>query len=463
MHTWVRIGIIGVGLACTAPVLAAPGAKPAQTKPAKPVAVPKDAAGFLRAANAASDAGKLRDAVTLADQGLALSPTGKTREDLLTLKARALVSLSDIDGAIAVWTEYLEIASPGNRRSAEAIIANLRAMPTLTITVNPPGSTDIYIALFDPKAAGVFCTAAPTCTKRIAPGRYKVLAERAGFQNFEGTVAPKKGEPAKLDIALTEKPSTLAVRVAQPNAVITIDGQPFDAATPVGPGRHKLVVSLANHLEETRDIEAHEGKPIELDIALTPLVPVSLKPAGVAATLTLDGKPVALVNGALPVPAGEHQLVVSAPGYETQPLPIPAEHGGNFSIVHTFTAHAVVVRQSPWTTKRKIAAGLGVAGVGVAVVGAVLGSKSKSLDDDAYKLCPSPSEPCADAARANKLNDDARSKATQANIAFGVGGALVASGVVLFIIGGPAKQEEQRISVAPRLGSVNGVDVSVRF
>lgn len=73
-------------------------------------------------------------------------------------------------------------------------------------------------------------------------------------------------------------------------------------------------------------------------------------------------------------------------------------------------------------------AGAGAAGL---ITGIVLGSRAASLDDD-Y------SAEVLNAQRKQSLGDDAESAATWANVAYGVGGALLVGGVVLWLIDEPS-------------------------
>ena len=114
---------------------------------------------------------------------------------------------------------------------------------------------------------------------------------------------------------------------------------------------------------------------------------------------------------------------------------------------------------SRFTGRRKIA--LGVGGVGLLAVsaGIVLGVQSKHLDDDTYALCPSLSTPCSAAKEANDLNQRGRSRALEANIAYGVAGGAAIAAAVLWLTGAP----ESRVAITPQLGTVAGFDAAVRF
>jgi len=91
---------------------------------------------------------------------------------------------------------------------------------------------------------------------------------------------------------------------------------------------------------------------------------------------------------------------------------------------------------SRWTGKRKVALGLAIGGVVGLGAGTVFALQNQSYKDDAARLCPS--SPCANAEEANALADRASTRATLANISFGVGAGLVAGAVVLWFVGAPS-------------------------
>lgn len=199
--------------------------------------------------------------------------------------------------------------------------------------------------------------------------------------------------------------------------------------------------------------------------------------------VTRGGSPVdpALWNRAIPVDGGTYVVGGKAPGHEewSTTVEVPAELGKVSVDVPRFKEMAKLVTVTPpvgitpptppkdvvtpapsmFTTKRKIA--IGVAGVGVVAVGAavLLGIQAKGLQDDAYALCPDPKLPCPRGDDANDLMDRGRSKATAANVAYGVGAAAVIGAAVLWFVGAP-EHADARVSVSPR---ANGLDVMVRF
>jgi tetratricopeptide (TPR) repeat protein len=95
-----------------------------------------------------------------------------------------------------------------------------------------------------------------------------------------------------------------------------------------------------------------------------------------------------------------------------------------------------VTATSRWTGKRKLAVGLALGGVAALGAGTVFAVQNQGYKDDASKLCPS--SPCDKADQANALSDRAGTRATLANISFGVGAGLVAGAVVLWFVGAPS-------------------------
>jgi hypothetical protein len=114
---------------------------------------------------------------------------------------------------------------------------------------------------------------------------------------------------------------------------------------------------------------------------------------------------------------------------------------------------------STFTLRRKLALTAGV--ISVAAVGAGIGRglQATRREDDAYALCGSPYTPCPDAPAANHLVERAKSRALQANVAFGVAGVTAVAAAVLWFTGAP----QRRFAVSPRVGSLTGVDLAMRF
>ncbi|MGE5183642.1 MAG: hypothetical protein ACM31C_16335 [Acidobacteriota bacterium] len=102
---------------------------------------------------------------------------------------------------------------------------------------------------------------------------------------------------------------------------------------------------------------------------------------------------------------------------------------------------------SSFTSRRKVAVALVVAGVAAAGVGGYLASQAHDLEHQSDQLCPMVS--CTDA-KAVALNQDARDHALYANIGFVAGGAVVAGAIVLWLVGAPHPVRDD-VSIAPSL------------
>lgn len=261
-------------------------------------------------------------ALQLVDQGLALDSKDLP---LLQLRGTLLLKTRDYAGALVAYQAYIDAGARGaNKREAQKILSSLGPVKTTFIDLTANTDATIYL---DTKSAGPFCTA--PCNRPLLPGDYKVIAERAGFDRWTGRVAVAKGTTTKVAVALVEQPSAVSLRVTPEGAAVLVDGNSY-AGAPLTPGKHELVVSLAGHATSKREITAQQGKPVELDVALIPLIPVTITPA--EATLTLDGNPITVEAGGLAIPAGVHVVVAKLPGHHEAKLDIPAERVAGYKL-----------------------------------------------------------------------------------------------------------------------------------
>jgi len=216
---------------------------------------------------------------------------------------------------------------------------------------------------------------------------------------------------------------------------------------------------------------------------LTVLVPDESRVEGLVIKRNNKELDAALWNRAAPVDGGVYTITGHAPGHEEWSTTVEVANEGDKSSIEVprFKELRKLVDEtqggpvkgpvegeddtgpSMFTGKRKAA--LGVAGVGVVALaaGAVFGMQAKSLKNEAFDLCPDPNMACANAAEAQEKNDSGHSKATIANISFGIGGAAVIGAAVLWFTGAP-KATSERVGVHPTLApGYSGVDVLVRF
>jgi len=410
-------------------------------------------AKYKRAAQLANN-GAAEQALAVIDEGLAVAPKDLP---LLGLKGTVLLSLYDYAEAFATYQAYLDAGARGaNRREAKKIVDNLRAVQSTFLDVTVAnGPATVYL---DSTTHRPVCAAAPPCNKAVLPGQYKVIAEQSGFERWTGQITIVNGETAKLTVTLVEKPSLLTVRVAQAGARITVDDAVYDAPTTISAGAHRVAVSLAGHVTTRLQATAHKGKPVELDVALTPLVPVQLSPPGTR--LALDGKAITIEDGGIAIPPGPHILAASAKGFHDSRVEIPAARSDDYQITVALDAQTTL----RWlSTRRKLALAVSGVGVGAVASGVVLGLQSKRFDQDTYARCPSPSEPCPAAPEANDLNHRAHARALEADLAFGVAGSAAITAAVLWFTGAPESRVAIMPHLGPRTGGVAVLDLAVRF
>jgi tetratricopeptide (TPR) repeat protein len=208
--------------------------------------------------------------------------------------------------------------------------------------------------------------------------------------------------------------------------------------------------------------------------------------------ITRNAEPIdrALWNRAVPVDGGAYVIGGRAPGHEewTTTVVVPVRDGRVSLDVPKFKALETLVtdpRRGPsddpddaddddddadddddeddespagapgtFTGRRKVALGVGGAGVLALALGGVLGSQAAGLERDAFDLCPDRETPCTDATEAEALLDRARSRALFANVSYGVGAAAIAGAVILWFTGAPSAQPDERprrASLTPHL------------
>jgi hypothetical protein len=397
-------------------------------------------------------------AIAVIDEGLALAPRDLA---LLGLKGIVLLKLRDYSGALAAYQAYLDAGATGaNRREAQKIVRDLSAVRSTFLDIAlANGPATIYL---DSKTQGVFCKAAPSCNRPQLPGDYKVIVERPGFERWTGRVAVESGKTAKLAVILVEKTSQLTVRATPAEAYVRVGDQDYTGPMTLAAGSHPVSVSLAGYAEARLEATAHEGKPIEIEVALAPLVAVRVEPP--SATLRLDNdQAIALQDGSVVLPAGSHVVVGRAPGFHDRRIEIPAERPAGYRLEVVLERIAPTPPPPPepgWLTRRRKLA-IGSAGLGAAaiIVGAVLWDDGRRYNRYADMLCPASVDPCRNAAEAGDLRQRADRRSVGAYVGFGAGAVAAIAAAALWMTGAP----ESRVAVTPRVGPVAGLDLAVRF
>jgi hypothetical protein len=204
--------------------------------------------------------------------------------------------------------------------------------------------------------------------------------------------------------------------------------------------------------------------------------------------VTRDGAPVIdeLWNTAVPVDPGTYELVAAAPGHtpwrtkvtieprvrrravtvpalEPAPEPPPAPVATRVAVLEPAPAVGAKLSiraasaQPPgrWTRTRKVSAVVAGAGAAVLGAGAYFGWRSHALAERSDRRCPLAA--CGDP-EGLRLNEQARTAATRANILYATGGAAAFTAAVLWLAGKP---RETRIK--PGAAGTLGVTVVGKF
>jgi hypothetical protein len=256
------------------------------------------------------------------------------------------------------------------------------------------------------------------------------------------------GAPAALKRAVDDASAELArlepqlpyvaAKVKNPSGdvKVTMDGQPVPSLLvgllrPVDPGQHQF---QATNGQATSDVVTVDAKPatkqtVELELKATAAAPPPPPPP----------------EGAAPAPV--------APPVGNSPQPMkdtdPASGGGSNGL--RVASFALM--------------GVGVAGLAVGTVFMIQGGGTQSdADELAKQLCPTPACDPANVAAIEKKDSDAASQKTIGVIGLAAGGALAATGVVLFVLSGNEEAESARLrpGITPYVG-FRSVGVTGRF
>ncbi len=236
--------------------------------------------------------------------------------------------------------------------------------------------------------------------------------------------------------------------------------------------------------DRTRGDEAAK-RAHDLEAKLSKLVIASATPEigigigiGIGIEVRRDGVVIdrSVLGAALPVDPGAHAITASAPGKEpwsgsvtvppgpgTTTVSVPALVPVAAAPTAAATPLASAVEPTPgptpapgWSTQRKVAIGVGAAGVAGIVVGSVFGAMTLSKTGSAKDHCSTEVTPPQCDPDGVKLYGDAKTTANVSNVAMAVGGAAVIGGVVLFLTAPSAKVQSARFKVVPLIGAGSG-------
>jgi hypothetical protein len=188
---------------------------------------------------------------------------------------------------------------------------------------------------------------------------------------------------------------------------------------PINPGTHKFRASSASESSSELTMDFKPGVRQTVDLVLTPTVAA---PAVVAPVVVASAVP---MTSALTPPPQE------APAAPTSDEGSP---GSGMKI------------------GGYVALGVGVVGVGLGTVFLIAANNKQKQGDDAFQACGGKACPVADRGTVNGFDSDAASGKTLALTSFIVGGAGLATGITLLVLGSKNKSPETAAHVEPFVG-----------
>lgn len=252
----------------------------------------------------------------------------------------------------------------------------------------------------------------------------------------------------------TFKDAAAAARAASDQDRETVARARADALEP------KLAKALVQASKKTLSLGGLEVKMNGLMVPIAQLgTPVPVDPGKLTVTATAAGyKPWELT---VDVVDGPSETTVDIPDLQPEemeppppkPEPPPTTTNANAGTTATPEDQAVTEPGPDLSTVGIVVAGVGVVGLGV---GSYFGLRAASKNDQSKKECE---EKNLCSQKGVDLRDDAQSAATLSTISFGVGAALVATGVVLYLVS-PTESSSESVSLSAGL-EVGGASLGV--
>ncbi|MFT3769121.1 MAG: hypothetical protein QM820_27080 [Minicystis sp.] len=165
-----------------------------------------------------------------------------------------------------------------------------------------------------------------------------------------------------------------------------------------------------------------------------------------------DGNDVskAELGGPVNVDPGPHVIEATAPGYEVWQTTITV---GEKNDLRTVTIPGLIAKPTPTNALRPAAFAVGGVGVAGLILGGVMGGLAMSDKSKLGTACPN--NACTSANGGQDTLSSAKTKALVSTVGFSVGGAALATGVVLFVLSTRASsqpKDEHKPALVPAIG-----------
>lgn len=254
----------------------------------------------------------------------------------------------------------------------------------------------------------------------------EALAKRGGNDKLREQEARRRAaklEPDLARITVQVGPSSKRIGLVIKRNGEVVDPALWGEAIVVDPGEHVLVAEAPGHEPWRSEVSIGKGGRRWVVVPSLELIAEPAKPA----------PPTAVTP---PAPAPERVA---------EPVPAPST-----------TPRAEIV-QPTWSAARGIAVGLAVLGAGAIGTGIYFGDRANDLEDRSDAICPT--RVCDDP-EGLRLNDRAQDNALRANVLFAAGGAAVAIGAVMWLVGKP----DETTVITPAISDTHvGASLTGRF
>jgi hypothetical protein len=346
----------------------------------------------------------------------------------------ALEALGRDEEAFAYYREYLGYSdlSEEERREATQKLNALRARVAVLMVTSTPEGAQVRIDRQDLAPVGV-----TPLEVAIGEGDHTVYITAEGYSTKEAEIQGTIGQRENVSVSLRAEPIALVIR-APGAAALTLDGRTVAANSEiqVTPGDHEIRYGTAEPIRVT--IRPGEGRrtvdveaPQESSAPAGPpgLLAISVN---VPATVYVDDEVVETGREVeASVASGPRSVRVEAEGYATATQRVDIDADGQTRIsVHLEEDVSDSSRFGKWPGVFLAVGGftaIAAAGVGIAAV-----TQMPDYEDDPT---------IAKADHIESLN-------LAADITFGIGAAIAATGLILAIINGDEEQTPSRIDVA---------------
>jgi len=263
--------------------------------------------------------------------------------------ARTYEKLRQYPEAHRYFTQAAEAEKdPAQKRRIEEALAQIKHfVAVVDVQTNPPGAT-VYVDRKDLGPRGE--------TPRelgLAPGSYKILVERPGYEPAEAKVTgAKAGRTTKVSLTLKQIVGRVRIEGASGSEVRADDEKApalcvAPCTTSLPPGSHTLYVGRRGFRTATVPVEvkARSEVTVRPDVqALMGELVVSTDEPG--ALIEVDGKPVGFTPTIAKVPIGAHRVRVGLRGFRTIERDVVVQQGDQSRIDVTLTQSEEVIAAS---------------------------------------------------------------------------------------------------------------------